>query len=118
MVKGPTMKYFLCKLIAPRPLFGMDFTEVETAAMRAHVAHWTKAMEQGKAIVFGPVADPQGFWGVGIVQVENEAELEDLTANDPVILANLGFKQETYPMPQIKIRGEASGRETAAQPGS
>src|SRR5271170_5684851 len=112
------MKYFLCKLIPPRPLFGNDLTDVETKAMHEHIAHWNKAMEQGKAIVFGPVADPKGFWGVGIVQVEDEAELEDLTANDPVILAGLGFQQETYAMPQIMIRGEASGRETAVRQGS
>ena len=41
------MKYYFCKLIAPRPVFGADFTEVEMAAMQQHVAHWSKAMQQG-----------------------------------------------------------------------
>jgi uncharacterized protein YciI len=98
------MKYFLCKLIPPRPLFGMDLTEEETKAMREHIAHWTKAMEKGTVIAFGPVADPKGFWGVGIVQVEDESELEDLTANDPVIQAGLGFHHEVYAIPQIMVR--------------
>ena len=98
------MKYYLCKLIAPRPVFGTDFTQAETLAMQEHVAHWSKAMQQGKVIAFGPVADPKGFWGAAIAQVESEAELQDLTAKDPVILAGLGFQYETYVMPQIKLR--------------
>jgi uncharacterized protein YciI len=108
------MKYFLCKLIPPRPLFGNDLTDVETKAMHEHIAHWNKAMEQGKVIAFGPVADPKGFWGVGIVQVENETELEEFAANDPVILAGLGFQHETYAMPQIVIKDSVSAPETAA----
>ena len=112
------MKYFFCKLIPPRPLFGEDLTEVEMIAMREHVAHWMKAMEQGKVIAFGPVADPKGFWGAGIVQVESEAELEEFTAKDPVILAGLGFQHETYPMPQIMIRPGVSEPESVAPRGS
>jgi uncharacterized protein YciI len=98
------MKYFFCKLISPRPLFGGDLTEVEISAMQEHVAHWSKAMQQGKVIAFGPVADPKGVWGAAIVQVESEAELEDLKAKDPVIQAGLGFQYESYAMPQIKLR--------------
>jgi uncharacterized protein YciI len=98
------MKYFFCKLIPPRPLFGADLSEVEMAAMQEHVAYWSKAMEQGKVIAFGPVADPKGFWGAAIVQVDSEAEFEDLTAKDPAIQAGLGFQRETYAMPQIMLR--------------
>ena len=112
------MKTFFCKLIPPRPLFGDDLTEAEMIAMREHVAHWTRAVEQGKVIAFGPVADPKGVWGAGIVQVESEAELEELTATDPIIVAGLGYKQETYVMPQIIIKGAASARETVAPRGS
>ncbi len=112
------MKYFFCKLIAPRPLFGQDLTDVEMMAMREHVAHWTKAMEKGKVIAFGPVADPKGFWGAGIVQVESEAELEEFAAKDPVILAGLGFQHETYPMPQIMIGPGVSETESVAPRGS
>jgi uncharacterized protein YciI len=112
------MKTFFCKLIPPRPLFGEDLTEAEMIAMREHVAHWTKAMEQGKVIAFGPVADPKGVWGAGIVQVESDAELEELTAKDPIIVAGLGFEHETYAMPQIMIKGAVSVRETVAPRGS
>jgi uncharacterized protein YciI len=98
------MKYFLCKLIPPRPYFGTGMTEDETKAMHEHVAYWTKAMEQGRVIVFGPVADPKGFWGVGIVQVESEDQVEDLTSKDPIILAGLGFQSEVYAMPQIMVK--------------
>ena len=112
------MKTFFCKLIPPRPLFGQDLTEVEMIAMREHITHWTQAMEAGKVIAFGPVADPKGFWGAGIVQVESDAELEEFTAKDPVMLAGLGFRHETYLMPQIMIRAGVSEPENVALQGS
>ena len=66
--------------------------------MGDHVAYWTDLADRGIAIVFGPVGDPDGVWGVGILEVEDEAELQSLLANDPVIKAALGAKYETLPM--------------------
>ena len=54
------MMYFLCRLIAPRPTFAQDMTEKEAEVMRAHVAYWTALAKKGTAIIFGPVADPDG----------------------------------------------------------
>ena len=41
----------------------------EAKAMNEHVAYWTDLLGKGKAIAFGPVLDPKGPWGVGIVSV-------------------------------------------------
>src|SRR6185295_8410074 len=65
----PASRYFFCRLIPPRPTFGTDMTDVEKTAMRAHVAYWTEIAKTGAAVVFGPVADPAGVWGLGILRV-------------------------------------------------
>jgi uncharacterized protein YciI len=97
------MKYFLTKLIPPRPTFAQDMTEVEAQVMRNHGAYWTELAERGTAIIFGPVADPDGVWGVGILEVENEAEVQALTAHDPVMRAGIGARYEILPMASAVI---------------
>jgi hypothetical protein len=52
----------------------------------------------------GLVADPQGFYGVGIVQFAENADAEALAHNDPTIKAEAGFRIELLPMPRAIIR--------------
>jgi len=96
--------YFLCRLIPPRPSFAKDMTAPEAKAMHEHVAYWTDLLGKGKAIAFGPVMDPKGPWGVGIVSVTDQAELRELQADDPAIRAQIGLKYEAYEMPQVVHR--------------
>lgn len=91
------MKRFLLKLIPPRPTFAEDMTEAERNVMREHVSRWKDLAEKGIAVVFGPVLDPRGAWGVAIVEVADEADAHALVPNDPVIKAGLGTIQ-VYPM--------------------
>ncbi|HWJ00684.1 MAG TPA: YciI family protein [Burkholderiales bacterium] len=93
--------YFLCRLIPPRPGFAKDMTPAEAKAMHEHVAYWTDLLGTGKAIAFGPVMDPKGPWGVGIVSVSDKEELARLQANDPAIRAQIGLKYDAYEMPQV-----------------
>ena len=93
--------YFLCRLLPPRPTFAMDMTPAEAEAMKKHVVYWTGLLAKKSAIAFGPVADPKGPWGVGIVDVRDEAELRELQKNDPAILAQIGLEYEAYPMPRL-----------------
>jgi uncharacterized protein len=86
---------FFLKLNPPRPTFAMDMTSDERAVMQNHVAYWTSLLEQGVAIVFGPVFDPKGGYGVGVVSVDNEEELRKIIEKDP---ANGLNKYEFYPM--------------------
>src|ERR1051326_3437099 len=53
LIETPPM-YYLCRLIPPRPTFAAEMTA-----------------DEGQAIPFGPVMDPQGPWGVGIVSVRD-----------------------------------------------
>ncbi len=97
------MKYFFCRLIPPRPTFAQDMTEKEAQVMGDHVAYWTSLAEKGTAIVFGPVADPDGVWGLGILAVKEEKDVYFLTSNDPVIRAELGALYKILPMHNVVI---------------
>ncbi len=98
------MKYFMFKLIPPRPTFAQDMEDAEAMLMRKHVAYWKGLMERGLVIVFGPVADPNGTYGVAILEVGEEVDVNALGMNDPTIKANVGFAFEVYPMEQAVVR--------------
>lgn len=95
-----TQFYFL-KLNPPRPTFSLDMSAEEREIMRQHVAYWTDQMEKGIIHVFGPVLDPKGGYGIGVIGVENESERDELIANDP---ANGLNQYEWYPMRAILPR--------------
>jgi len=52
------MKYFLYKLVPPRPTFHQDMTEVEGKVMQEHGAYWRDLADSRIAVVVGPVIDP------------------------------------------------------------
>ena len=85
------------RLISPRPTFPIDMTESERKLMGEHVTYWTALRDKGIAVVFGPVLDPKGVWGVAIVETSDEATARALLANDPVEKAGLS-RIGIYPM--------------------
>jgi uncharacterized protein YciI len=98
------MAYFVCKLLPPRSTFPGDMTAEEGALMGAHMAYWAELAATGKAVVVGPVADRAGFWGLAVVEVEAEADVQAIVANDPVTRDGSGFRYEVHPMPQALLR--------------
>jgi uncharacterized protein YciI len=94
-------KYFLLRLLPNRAAFMADMSEEERTIMRQHIAYWTPQVETRTMIVMGPVADPNGGWGLGVVQVESEDELHELIRNDP---ANAIGSYEITPMPNVRYR--------------
>jgi uncharacterized protein YciI len=93
-------KYFFLKLIPPRPTFSVDMTEQERNTMKEHGQYWRNLMEQGIAHVFGPVLDPKGVWGLGILEAINEDEIRSFTADDPAIKSGL-TTLEIYPIQAV-----------------
>jgi uncharacterized protein YciI len=87
--------FYAIKLIAPRADFAQTMTDDEKAVMGAHAQYWTEHMAKGMVHVFGPVFDPKGVYGFGVVSVENEAELKQFIDNDPALQLN---EVEYYPM--------------------
>jgi hypothetical protein len=96
-------RFIHCRLIPPRPSFAMDMTVDERAAMQRHVGYWTSMLERGTAIVFGPVADPAGPWGLGIVRLRGNESATDVVNADPAILANIGLRYELLPMLTARV---------------
>ncbi len=87
--------YFFIKTQNPRPTFHLDMTAEERAIMQKHVAYWSEYAARGIAIVFGSVMDPQGVYGIGVYQVEDEVEMRNLLDHDP---ANGLLQYEVTPM--------------------
>ncbi len=83
------MIHYLYKLIPPRPTFGDDMTEAESTAMRQHVEYWQGLLDKGVAVVFGPVADPGGVWGLAVVQADDEQDVHALGADDPAVKSHV-----------------------------
>jgi uncharacterized protein len=73
-------------------------TEDEKLAMQQHVMYWQEYMQKGIVHVFGPVFDPNGIYGLGVVSVDNEEQLKEFINNDPSLHIN---KVEYYPMKAI-----------------
>jgi uncharacterized protein YciI len=91
-------KYFALKLIPSRPDFAQTMTDTERGIMNQHIAYWKKYMDEGVAIVFGPVLDPNGVYGLGIVSVDDEGQVTELIRNDPAAAIN---SYECYSMMAI-----------------
>jgi uncharacterized protein YciI len=79
------MSTFVFRLKAPRPTFALDMTEEEREIMSRHAEHWQPYIDSGQMVVFGPVLDSTGSWGLGVVESENEEELRAFAAADPVV---------------------------------
>ncbi len=43
--------------------------------MARHAAYWQPFIDSGRMVVFGPVLDGTGSWGLGVVQADDEEEL-------------------------------------------
>jgi uncharacterized protein len=89
------LKYYSLRLLPPRPTFAQDMTTEERAIMQKHVAYWTNLMQQGKVLAFGPVLDPKGIYGLGIIAANDDEEVKTFMAGDP---ANGLNTYEWFPM--------------------
>jgi uncharacterized protein YciI len=97
--------YFLCRLIPPRADFMTTMRPEERSIMLAHVGYWSGKVATGNALAFGPVADPKGGYGIGIIKVSNVAEMEALREADPAMQAHVGFSYDVLPMPRLVMAG-------------
>jgi uncharacterized protein YciI len=79
------MGTFVFRLIGPRPTFALDMTDEERAVMERHAAYWQSFIDSGEMVVFGPVLDSTGSWGLGVVEADDEDELRAFAASDPAV---------------------------------
>ena len=91
-------QYFL-KLNPPRATFMADMSAEERSIMQQHVAYWVPFVNDGTVIVLGPVFDPKGGYGIAVVAVDSEEQLNRIIAADP---ANGMNSYEVYPMRAVR----------------
>jgi uncharacterized protein YndB with AHSA1/START domain len=92
------LRTFMCRLLPPRPTFALDMSDEEAGIMKEHASYWRALLEEGSALLYGPVADPSGPWGLGMIRVPDQAKLDVLCEGDPAIRSKRGFRYETLPM--------------------
>jgi uncharacterized protein YciI len=105
-VVGTRMNRFLYKLIPPRPTFAMDLSDEEAAVMGDHAGYWGGLVDEDVAVVFGPVADPSGSWGLAVVEADSEDEVRRLGEQDPAVTSGVATF-EIYAMPDAVARPRA-----------
>ncbi len=99
-------QYFVYKVVPPRPTFFSDQSDQEAAIMAEHVRYWTGNLQDGTTVAFGPVLDPDGVWGLGIIEVGSRSDAERIRDADPVITSGLATV-ELHPMPRAVVRPRA-----------
>jgi uncharacterized protein YciI len=90
--------YVFVRANNPRPTFHLDMTTEEREAMQRHVAYWSDIAEQGLAVVFGPVLDPKGVFGMGVYRVDDMAHMQRLLDADP---AGSLLRYDVFEMPRV-----------------
>ncbi len=78
---------FLFRLIPPRADFAQTMTAEEQSAMAEHMEYWQRLLRDGKVVVYGPVADPEGVWGLGVLRAADRAEVLAIGERDPSVAA-------------------------------
>jgi uncharacterized protein YciI len=87
--------YFAAIMPSPRPSFPADMSDEERRIMKDHSEFWKALMEDGQGIIAGPVLDPKGAYGYGVVVAGSADEVRTLLENDPAQKIN---KIEIYQM--------------------
>ena len=77
--------HFLYKLIPPRPTFAGDMSDSEKAVMGEHFAYWAALVEGQRVVVYGPVLEPTGVWGLAVVEAESVDEVGAIAEHDPAV---------------------------------
>jgi uncharacterized protein YciI len=73
------------RLMSPRPDFALTMSDEEREIMGRHAAYWQPRVEAGEFVVFGPMLDSTGSWGLGVIEVDDEDELREFAADDPAV---------------------------------
>ena len=91
------MAHFVDRLISPRSSFPADMSPDERTIMGEHAAYWRGLLAGGSVVVYGPVADPAGVWGLAVVDAPTAADVEAIGRADPAVSSNL-CTFSVYPM--------------------
>ena len=94
---------FLYRLLPPRPTFPADMSSEEGMVMQRHSAYWQDLLERRIALAYGPVLDPRGSWGLGLLEVDDEDRARDIGEADPAVASRV-CTYEVLPVDLVKPR--------------
>ena len=72
-----------------------------TGLMHEHGVYGRGRMKRVMVAAFGPVADPNGGFGMAILRLGDEVDPQPFAAGDPAVKAEAGFAFEVDPMPKV-----------------
>lgn len=98
------MKRYVYKLIPPRPTFDTDMSESEAAIMGKHFSYWEGQLATGKVVIYGPVQEATGTWGLAVVEADDEADVRAIGDSDPAVVSGMSTYQ-VWPMATSIVRG-------------
>jgi len=90
-------QHYFFKLIPPRPTFTQDMTDNERRLMDEHGRYFQEQFEAGKILLYGPVIASGGAFGLGILEVDSEAEARQFGGGDPSVRVGMNTF-EIHPM--------------------
>jgi uncharacterized protein len=83
------MSLYFFRLNPPRADFAQTMTPDEQRAMAEHQDYWQQLLRDGRVVVYGPVADPEGVWGIGVLRAADRAEVLAIAERDPSVVAGV-----------------------------
>ena len=90
-------QHYFFKLIPPRPTFIQDMNDDERRLMDEHGRDFQKHFDAGTLLLSGQAIAPSGAFGLGVLEVDSEAEAQEFGVSDPSVRAGLN-RFEIYPM--------------------
>lgn len=103
-----TTQHFFFRLIPPRPTFADDMDDDEQELMRQHVTYVGEYFEEGTVLAYGPVQDPDGWFGIALLEVMDHNQAVQFAENDPTVMAGLN-SYSIAPMHIAAARGFRAG---------
>jgi len=90
------MSTFVIRVKPRRQTFALDMSKEEREIMARHAAHWQPWIDSGQMVLFGPVLDASGSWGLAVVDTDDEEKLRAFAADEPVVTtAPAGWRSGT-----------------------
>lgn len=100
-----TQSHWVARLIPPRPTFDADMSEDERALTGRHAAYWTQvAAEPGRVVVYGPVHDASGAWGLVVFAADDGVHAQRILDADPAVAEGL-MRPQLGPM-AVTVRAD------------
>ena len=87
----------------------MGMTDTERGLMLAHMQYLQGHFVAGRVLIYGPVMATEGYVGMAVFEVENEAEARSIAENDPQSWAScIATRSTPCGLEPLKVRKPSS----------